>query len=39
MIVDVDFERIYALNNFFLNRRYPVPLNDILNEFEFSKNP
>lgn len=34
----MDFERIYALHKFFSNRRYPVPLNDILNEFEFSKN-
>jgi len=32
----MDFERIYALDKFFSSRRYPVPLNDILNEFEFS---
>lgn len=34
----VDFERIYALHKFFSKRRYPVQLNDILIEFEFSKN-
>lgn len=34
----MNFERIYALHKFFSIRRYPVPLNVILNEFDFSKN-
>ncbi len=33
----MDFSRIYQLHKFLLNHRYPVPLNDILNELEYSK--
>lgn len=34
----MDFERVYALHKFFINRRYPAQLQDILSHLEISKN-